>query len=441
MDEHDVPEQEPQIEPEDVQTPGPTDESLPVPTDFRRNAWLLAIIVGVVVVAWVMVMLKGCSPEDADLRPALSTPAAALPPAARPAAPERQGPPPEPTTPPVSFVVGSDRELIVASPPLRMQQDGPTYRAARMFDITDKAPGLNMQHVLRVMAPMTRYADQASVYEPAEDTEPAFKPVAEVKSLRPQDRVLVIPGLAETQAFPHAAAERFVGVYANSDGRTVMLTWNPLRQLARCLVAQSEDGDIEWRDAGLTHQGDPVLYDTATGSLWDASSGLALTGPLAGASAGTICVGVTTWQEWSGAHPDGEVFVAGLQATGVAVTGEVPSDRALDAWLGSSYLPPGSEPGSGGPPADKEFVLGVVVGDEAKAYPLGALAADGREPFTDTVGGREVRVTVRSPMAATAEIAGETLDTAEVMLWFAWRDLHPGSSVYAAEPDEAVSTE
>lgn len=42
---------------------------------------------------------------------------------------------------------------------------------------------------------------------------------------------------------------------------------------------------------------------------------------------------------------------------------------------------------------DRELVLGVVVGDEARAYPINMMTGPRREIFNDTLGGRAIAAT------------------------------------------------
>jgi hypothetical protein len=309
-----------------------------------------------------------------------------------------------------------------------------------MFDVGKKADDFEMDHLLRLS---TRFADQIPVFrkleeDPAHPVPPPFAPASEVKSVRPTDRVFVLPGVPD-RAYPLPAVDPFVAAYDASGDRPLFLVWNPLRQAARCLVAQGGGAEIEWRDAGLVYRGAPVFYDKETGSLWDGFTGEAITGPKAGSSAEVVPVTVLTWDSWVAEHPDGEVFVAGLPTTGLPV-GETLSDQALAQWLASPSLPPNSEPGDGDPLADKAYVLGVVAGGQARAYPLEALAAAQQEQVADTIGGAQVSVTVTSPMTGSATVDGAPAADAEVMLWYAWREVHPETTVYtvaAPEPPAA----
>jgi Protein of unknown function (DUF3179) len=63
--------------------------------------------------------------------------------------------------------------------------------------------------------------------------------------------------------------------------------------------------------------------------------------------------------------------------------------------------------------ADDEFVLGVEIGGEARAYPLNMLDQPGREVVNDTLGGEPVAATFcglcNSPLAFSRQIDGRTL--------------------------------
>ena len=395
-------------------------EGEPAPTDYRRNFWLLVIIVAVVVSAWVLAILWKRQPRVQLEQEAPEPPAAQRPIApARPARARvvRAGPVP------VSRVLGSDAEMIEASPAQALPGTGITYRKARFFDVTQRVPDLELDMLVRVPG---WTADQRQVLRVADMPEPPFQPAAEVTGLVPTERVVVVRGESQVKAYPVRVFLELAGVRDELDGQTVFVCWSSFTQAGRCLVAQVEGADVDWQDAGLLFRGNNVYYDAGAGSLWDPLSATALTGSMAGRKANVRPIAVWRWEDWRAANPAAQVLAAGMEQSG----GLVAAAR-VEPYLEDPALPAEVkqfDPAVSPLPA-KAFVLGVTVGDRARAYPLAELAAQGAESVTDALAGQEYAVHVTSPRTAYATAAGRLLD-APVMLWFAWLQAHPDSEVY-----------
>jgi hypothetical protein len=188
-----------------------------------------------------------------------------------------------------------------------------------------------------------------------------------------------------------------------------------------------------------------VFYDEQTGSLWDGFDGLALAGPAAGETAQRLPTPVWPWEAWRDAHPGGQVMVATLGNAAASLTEAANEELRLAQYLRAPSLPvlPKHFKPDESPLPAKAFVLGVSAGDESKAYPLQPLWDSQSEPVEDTVGGTPVRVVVSSARTAHVESPAEGV-AADVMLWFAWKEAHPETGVYAAaapEEGEAAATE
>jgi len=399
----------------------PEPPTVPVPTDFRRNAWLLAIIIGVVVLAWLIAILWRRMVEPAR---ALQPPQGSTEPRSpRPARATRA----EPVE--VSRVIGSPAEAILAAPAVLLRPQGAKYRLERLFDVTRRAEGFNLAELLRRP---DHWADGRPPLRPDLGEGPQFRPAREVDALDPDERVIVVETDGGVRGYPLAlfrwrlAAQDVVG------DQTVLVSWSSITQTARCLLAKLGGRDLTLGDAGLLYRGDNVLYDVQSGSLWDSFSGRALAGPMAGASAQMLPVSVQPWSAWRASCPDSLVADVRPGEAGLGPSRTERAEEVLEAYLATPDLPfdlvhfdPEATPL---PP--KAFVLGVYVGGEARAYPLGALAESGTEVLADTVGGRRVQVHVTSPRTAHATCDGESAD-AVVRLWFAWKEVHPKTSIYA----------
>ncbi len=444
----------PEEAPEEM-TENLAEESEAAETDFVRNVWLLLVVLAVIVLGWVLTLVWDRAGEATEpLIPAYDGPPptagvppdGGLPPAPPPAA--RQPRPRVPAGPPVSRVVGSDREIIQAAPAMSVAPGEVAYRMPRLFDVTDRAEGFELKDLLRLPG---RWADQWPSKSIADIPDPAFAPASEVADLGPADRVVMIAVGSVTRAYTIQAL-RGVAVVRDDVGETpIVICWSTMLQRAQCLVVQMDEGELALRDAGLLYKGATVVYDEATGSLWDPTRGRALTGPHAGSEAQRLPVEVWPWESFKAVHPDTPVLTAGINPQG---PGGAHAEQGLQNYLLSPGLPMVVEDvdavASLLPP--KAYVLGVVAGGEAKAYPLVSLDRGGIDTLDDTVGGVAVQVKVTSSRTGYATAEGELAEAA-TMLWFAWKDDHPATQLYelpepgpaapaeAAAPDAPVGSE
>jgi len=405
-----------------------------VPTDFRRNAWLFAIVFGAVLIAWILAILWRRVPAEME---ALQEPPV---PQMGPIGPPPGLPPRRAARVAIARIVGSTSEVIQASPPLALESGGIPYRLARYFDVTKRADGFAVDQLIRLP---DRWADQRALLPDPNAKEPAFRPAQEVVGLPAQERVAVVSVSGETRAYPFSTLTFAAGVHDDLGGKRVFVSWNRVTQAGSCLVARLSDRDLEWHDAGLVYRGNEVLYDAQSGALWDSFSGQALTGAVAGHRAERIALTVWPWDRWKTQDPTSQVMTARVSGT-EAVAEE--ADRALEAYLKSPDVPVPTVRfrAAGSQIPAKAFVLGVAVDGKARAYPLTPLFAQGDRAFTDDMGGRNVEVYVTSPRTGYAMCEGKVLD-ATVMLWFAWQECYPETDIYqlrgeSTAPPAGVST-
>ena len=218
--------------------------------------------------------------------------------------------------------------------------------------------------------------------------------------------------------------------------------------------------------SGMLYRSNKLMYDRATESLWNQFTGEPIAGPLAdsGVKLPFFPSVLTTWEEWVDEHPD---------TTALDVeTGVYPSDVYKHEWeTDAVYYGYFNSPltmfpvfGRSGDLAQKETVIGVRLGGEAKAYPVSAFA---EEPvINDAVGGQAVALVGRSAFgeARVYERGGETFSTEEggllrgadgalwtpgedalteiggegslqriptiTSFWHGWRSFHPDAALY-----------
>jgi hypothetical protein len=227
----------------------------------------------------------------------------------------------------------------------------------------------------------------------------------------------------------------------------------------------TDDQTLTFGVSGMLYRNGLIMYDHQTQSLWSHIVGQSIAGDLNGTQLELIAALQTDWASWQERHPDTLVID--------------PQFFGRDGYE-SYYLRPsaGVLGRTNTPDVDlgpKEFVIGVRLGGEVKAYPFRAL--NQRPVVNDTVGEIPVVVFFDKGSAAGAvfspelddgsllsfeptdelEVAVDTLTQSEwdiftgtaisgplqgaqlaqipitYAFWFGWVDYHPDTTVYALE--------
>ena len=227
--------------------------------------------------------------------------------------------------------------------------------------------------------------------------------------------------------------------------------------------AKSGGRKLTFHLAGINNQ-NFLMQDEETGTWWQQVSGEAVAGPLRGQHLEPVFHDELSFAVWKQEQPAGSVLRPKDSA---------PWRKFSADWEAKTAKAPVVTPRVPGEPLPaREIVVGLRVGDEAKAYPLAALQK--QSPVTDTVGGapivlvvgddgRSVRAFRRTldgrelglfakpgvkPLrlvddatasewtfageAVSGPLAGKRLEKVFVLLdyWFDWRTYNPKTAVY-----------
>lgn len=257
---------------------------------------------------------------------------------------------------------------------------------------------------------------------------PRFVPTARAPWLD-GDRVLGIVVGGEARAYPVRILNWHEVVNDRIAGQPVAITYCPLCGTGVAFDArvpgQGDGRPARFGVSGLLYNSDVLLYDRGTESLWSQIMGQAISGPLKGTPLVSLPLTHTTWAAWRQRHPQGQVLSTetGFQrdyGRDPYAGYENVSRLMFDVQHRDERLPP------------KAWVLGLRHGDQARAWPLDALAtradADGR--WRDRVGTLEVEIRY-DPDHRTAEAFTPTGQPLPAMMafWFAWVAFHPTTTV------------
>jgi hypothetical protein len=247
--------------------------------------------------------------------------------------------------------------------------------------------------------------------------------------LNPADEVIGVVRDGEARAYPLSVL-RWHEVVNDDFGGPLLVSYCPL--CASGVVADRLVGGepAMFGVSGLLYRWNLVLYDRGTGSLWSQLLATAISGPRTGDDLSLSPSEITSWGTWRERHPETTVLRPPPESGTVDGSGARPYPRnpyagydasrevgVPDGAIGSTGT--GSETarrakGPGGDLHPKTQVLGLTAGDEAVAYPLGAVADAG--VVNDRVGDLPVAVTLsRSPgtRSAVGEASGDEGATGE----------------------------
>jgi hypothetical protein len=192
--------------------------------------------------------------------------------------------------------------------------------------------------------------------------------------LKPDDLVLGIEIGGDARAYPLSILERHGVANDTIDRIPVALAWCRPCGSTVAYRTDTSKGNLILAASGKVRDGDALLVDRQTGTLWKQLAGTPVEGKLAGSGIQLqpLPVVLTTWTRWFQSHLESRVLA--------------PETAPKEA---EKTAQPGDEPT--GP-----WVYGVTAGGATKAYPVDLVAKLG--VIDDEVGGRPI-VVVSEPGA------------------------------------------
>ena len=235
-------------------------------------------------------------------------------------------------------------------------------------------------------------------------------------------------------------------------GTDVLVTYCTVCRTARVFSPLLDGRPERFRLVGMD-QWNAMLEDQTTGSWWRQATGAAVAGPRKGQRLAAIPSRQTTLADWLVSHPASLV----MQADAAAVAADnYPKDDAFEKGTSRKTLT-GTDPESW---HEKAWVVGVEIGDRAKAYDWNRLRRE--RVINDQVGGTPIVLVLGAngasffvferPDAETrftleeerlVGSAGGVYSTsgsgpagalkpvpASQEFWHSWRTFHPGTETY-----------
>ena len=217
---------------------------------------------------------------------------------------------------------------------------------------------------------------------------PAWVTAAAAASwLRPQEPVLALEVNGDARAYPLQILMWHEIVNDTVGDKPVVVTYCPLCNSGLVFERVVEGTTLDFGTSGKLYKSDLVMYDRQSHSLWAQMEGRAIVGERAGTRLKAVPANTVAFEDWKAAHPSGRVL---SRETGHRRSyGSNPYDGYDQPNLRPFLFH--DRPDERRPP--KERVVGVKIGEAARAYPWPPLAREG--VVHDTLGGEPLVIFYR----------------------------------------------
>ena len=216
-----------------------------------------------------------------------------------------------------------------------------------------------------------------------------YIPAAEAEFLTDGATVLgYVADDGQPYAFPLGILRRHEIVNDTLGGRAVLTTYCPLCHSAAVYDRVVAGRALTFGNTHALHQNDLVMFDRQTNSYWFQTAGEAVLGTLTGSRLQALPSQLAPWATWRQLHPD---TLALSTDTGFGSDYSGDESSSYEALVNAGRFP---SPVDADVLADTrlelaELVLGVQIGQTARAYPLDRL---GTAAVNDDIDGRAVVV-------------------------------------------------
>ncbi len=260
--------------------------------------------------------------------------------------------------------------------------------------------------------------------------DPKFISVEEADDfLRDDELVLTIERDGDARAYPRRILEQHEIVNDSVAGDPLAITYCPLCGTGMVFARELKGRVFQFGVSGLLYNSDVLMYDRQTESLWSQLAAESVSGEMVGTPLSWLPSRMLRWGSWKLQHPDGRVLSRDTgHRRNYARKPYANYYRSQRTMFPVDRHREDLE--------TKEWVYGVVVNGQAKAYRRRALPGGRR--VSDTVGGQKVLIRF-DPESLELEVknaeSGEEIPNTPAY-WFAWQAFHPETEVFGAEVEE-----
>lgn len=266
-------------------------------------------------------------------------------------------------------------------------------------------------------------------------TDPEFVRAREATWLQDDNRILGVYMNGVAKAYPLYIMNWHEIVNDTFRDEPVLVTYCPLCGSGMAFDAQINGERHLFGVSGLLHNSDVLLYDRKTESLWSQIMSQAISGNYVSQKLEPVALENTTWLLWRDKYP--QTLVLSVKTGYARDYNRDPYQsyrQSREIMFPVRFRAKGYHP--------KERVLGLMMDDQARAYPFTELSRT-QGFFRDRVAGRDIFISF-----SQADQVGRILDadcnllSATTLFWFAWYAFHPDTEVFKAETvADSVATE
>ena len=229
------------------------------------------------------------------------------------------------------------------------------------------------------------------------------------------DLVITLAYKGEHFAFPTRVLDHHEIVNDTFAGVPLAITWCPLCGSAVGIERTVGGAVTTFGVSGVLYNSDLVLYDRATGTLWDQIEAKGIVGPGTNEHLTLVPVSMSKWSKWKSKHPDTLVL-----STDTGFDEDYTQDRYAEYRDSTRlFMPVSAEDDR---VHAKTVVYGFSLGDLDVAITESMLPANGG--FAGKVGGELAVITRHDDGSVSMRRDGQTHYPIR-LFWFAWYTFHP----------------
>lgn len=258
-------------------------------------------------------------------------------------------------------------------------------------------------------------------------TKPKFVAAGEAKYLADEDRVIGVTRGDAAKAYPLRILDRHEVVNDEIGGARFAVTYCPLCDSSAIFARDEGDDALEFGVSGLLYNSNVLMYDRrgdGPESLWSQMGATAVAGDRRGQPLRRLPIEVTTWLDWRTRHPNTQVLSLDKGRR------RNYTKRAYQSYFDSPSLIFDVEPLDERLPL-KTPVLGVLVGDEQRAYPVSAFSSKEPQVVVEQLGGRTFELRYDPKHESLRIVRADDGVQWMYSFWFAWAAFYPETRIYA----------
>ncbi|RMH14268.1 MAG: DUF3179 domain-containing protein [Gammaproteobacteria bacterium] len=267
-------------------------------------------------------------------------------------------------------------------------------------------------------------------------TDPETVPVSQADFMQPDDRVVGVTINGDSRAYPIKVLNYHECINDVLGGVPIAVVFCPLCDSVSVVDRRLGEKTYEFGISGFLYNSNVLLYDRTDHALWSQVGLEAVSGPNAGKSLKHYSDWtITTFERWYETFPQSSITTMN--------TGYYGADRynsqAYASYFQTDRLMFPAQPRNNGLFPNKYPVIGIRLGDQAKAYPVRDIYESHAGRVEDAFNGGRV-VLEHDGVSGSVRVV-EVPEGAQVVhtFWFAWYAFHPHTQVYQTDAEHHVT--